>query len=423
MIALPALEAMLPKIARAASPSPTRLVVFFVPNGIHMPNWTPTDTGPNYQLPPILAPLQPVKDDVLVLTGLANRPGIPDGPGDHAAGTGAFISAHHVFKTEGTDIQGGISMDQVAANAIGQRTRFPSLQLGAEGGDSAGTCDSGYSCAYPRNISWASPMTPLAKEINPQALFDRLFRGVDPHASGAERERKRIYKKSLLDFVQDDTARLQAKLGAGDRRRLDDYLTGIRELEKRLDDQSGSSCAQNDRPDPSSDVRQTVQAMNDLMVTALQCDLTRVITFMLGNAGSNRVYTFLGIGEGHHQISHHQNNPVNFAELTTIDTWEVQQLADLLQKMKAIAEPDGTLLDNTLVLFSSEIEDGDAHRHTNLPVLVAGKGQGAFKPGRHVRLGEEKPIANLFVSMLDAVGVGVQAFGDNGTAPLSEVSG
>ena len=426
-IALPALDVMAPSMARAQSmgmSDPTRLLAFYVPNGIVMNQWTPTDAGSNYVLPPILQPLSNVKDDLLVLTGIANEPARPDGPGDHASGTGSFLTAAHPFKTEGRDIENGISMDQVAANAIGAQTTFPSLQLGSEGGSSVGNCDSGYSCAYARNISWAGPATPLPKDIYPHAVFDRLFGGFNAEEDMAARARRLRYKQSVLDFVKDDATRLQAKLGKSDKLKMDEYLTSLREVETRLQSMvpEPSSCVPGDRPAMAGDVRDQVRAMCDLMVLAFQCDLTRVITYMLGNAGSNRVYNFLGIGDGHHQISHHQGNATNISQLTSIDIWEIEQLAYLLERMKSVQEGESNLLDNSLVFFSSEIEDGNSHSHYNLPIILAGRGGGVINTGRHVVYNDDPPIANLFISMLQTVGVQLSSFGLEGTGPLANLT-
>jgi hypothetical protein len=422
-IGLPVLEAMAPSIARAQTMGmtpPLRMLSFYVPNGIVMNQWTPNQNGANFDLPPILQPLSLVQDDVLVLTGIQNNPARPDGPGDHASGTGSFLTAAHPFKTEGRDIQNGISMDQVAAAAIGAQTSFPSLQLGSEGGSSVGNCDSGYSCAYARNISWSSPTTPLPKETSPQAVFDRLFGSFDAAEDQAARTRRKLYKQSILDFVREDANQLHAKLGKTDKQKIDEYLTSLREVELRIQSmEPPEMCTPEPRPAQGGDVRNHVQAMCDLMVMAFQCDLTRVITYMLGNAGSNRTYNFLGIGSGHHQISHHQNNQANLDQLTIIDTWEIEQLAYLLGKMKAVSEGDATLLDNSMVFFSSEIEDGNRHRHSNLPIILAGKGGGAIRSGRHVRYSNSPPIANLFTSMLQTLGLDQTSFGLEGTGPIS----
>ena len=426
-VALPTLDVMAPSIARAQGmgmDAPKRLLAFYVPNGIVMNEWTPTQEGENFDLPPILQPLSMVQDDILVLSGIANEPARPDGPGDHASGTGAFLTAAHPFKTEGRDIQNGISMDQVAANEIGSLTTFPSLQLGSEGGSSVGNCDSGYSCAYARNISWAGPATPLPKDIYPYAVFDRLFGGFNAEEDMQARARRLRYKQSILDFVKDDADRLHGKLGKSDKLKVDEYLTSLREVESRLQAMTPepSTCLPGERPAVGGDVRDHVRAMCDMMVLAFQCDLTRVITYMLGNAGSNRVYNFLGIGDGHHQISHHQNNATNISQLATIDTWEIEQLAYLLRRMKSVQEGESTLLDNSTVFFSSEIEDGNSHSHFNLPIILAGRGGGSIRPGRHIRYSGNPPIANLFISMLQTVGVQAPSFGLEGTGPLGELT-
>ena len=283
LIGLPVLDAMIPARATAQMmQSPRRLLSYYVPNGIHMAAWTPADEGANYTLTPILAALAPVKDKVLVLTGIANDPARPDGPGDHASGTGSFLTAAHPFKTEGSNILNGISMDQVAANEIGNETSFRSLQLGSEGGGSTGGCDSGYSCAYARNISWAGPSTPLPKEVNPQAVFDRLFAGVDAGETIDARRKRKLYKQSVLDFVLEDARQLSGKLGKTDRRKIDEYTTSVRELERRLNEaEEPAGCDPGQRPERANDIEVDCRTMADLMVLAMQCDLTRTITYML----------------------------------------------------------------------------------------------------------------------------------------------
>lgn len=421
-ISLPFLEAMIPfgSKAYAQQEKPLRMLCYYVPNGMHMPSWTPAQQGANFTLSETLAPLANVQDDILVLSGLANMPARPDGPGDHAAGTGSFITATHVFKTEGADIQNGISVDQAAANVIGGETPFPSLQVGMDGGGSTGNCDSGYSCAYARNISWAGPQTPLPKTVDPAILFDRLFAGFDPEATQEERERRTRLKQSILDYAIEDTNKLTTRLGARDRAKLDEYLTGVRELEGRIGDlDPASRCGVPARPEGTFNVTEKAQIMSDLMVLAFQCDLTRVQSFMLANAGSGRQYDFLGITEGHHQISHHQSLQANYDMLRTINLWEVQQMAYLIEALKAA--PDGVdgenLLQNTVVFFSSEISDGNRHNHDDMPVLLAGQCGGAFNTGRHVVYNDD-PVANLFISMLGAVGAPTANFGDDGTGPL-----
>ncbi|MFT6396289.1 MAG: hypothetical protein ACJAYU_001032 [Bradymonadia bacterium] len=425
-IALPYLEAMVPAGTRSAyalDGVPKRALYYYVPNGIHMPDWTPAATGTGFELTPTLASLAPHREDLLLLSGLANNPANPDGPGDHAAGTGSFLTATHVYKTEGSDISNAISVDQVMANALGSATTLPSLQVGAEGGGSVGGCDSGYSCAYSRNISWAGPSTPLPKISRPQLLFDRLFAGGDPSETAEQEEARRRYRGSVLDYALDEANSLHSSLGVSDQAKLDEYMTGVRELETRIESSDDErECGAPDIPVGGIDAEQTITLLTDLMVLAFQCDLTRFTTFMLGNAGSNRQFPFLGISEGHHGISHHQGVVENHAQLSTINEWEVRQFAYLLERMKAVEEPDGTtLLENSMVFFSSEIEDGNSHSHSNLPVLMAGQCQGTIETGRHVRYSDNEPIGDLFVSQLDKIGVEVDEFGDDGTGPLEGI--
>jgi hypothetical protein len=419
ILSLPLLESLLPKNAVAADPALRRLVTFFVPNGMHMDAWTPTTQGTGFTLSPILAPLVNVQDKILVVTGLDNEPARPDGLGDHAAGTGGFLTCRHVEKTEGANIKNGISMDQVAAGLHAQYTRIHSLQLGIDGGTSAGDCDSGYSCAYARNISWASDTQPLPKTVNPMIVWDLMFSGFDPTATAEELAKRKLYRTSILDNVLDQATTLSGKLGKTDKLKLDEYMNSVRELEKKIEKTgTGPQCTALDKPPASYSYEEHVQIMIDLMVVALQCDSTRVISFMLGNAGSNRSYPFLGVPEAHHEISHHQDNPANFAKLQIIDEWEIKQLAYMLEKMAAIQEAPGvSLLDSSIVYFSSEIEDGNSHAHHNLPILIAGSGGGTFTTGRHV-VYDHDPLANLYISILQAMGVDAQTFGDNGTGPL-----
>ncbi len=428
VLTLPFLESMMAKNVKAAPNDIRRILAFYVPDGIHMANYTPVDQGDQYTITKILEPIAPIRQKVLVLTGLANLPARPDGPGDHAAGTSGFLTCRHVVKTEGSNIKNGISMDQVAAAQIGGATRIPSMQLGIDGGSAAGDCDSGYSCAYARNISWASETQPLQKTVNPQVVWDILFGGFDPKATAEEQARQKTYRSSVLDYVLGEANSLSGKLGTTDKRKLDEYMTGVSELEKKIQKTgSGPVCTAIDRPPADLPYPEHVKMMLDLMALAVQCDSTRVISFMLGNAGSNRSYPFLyangqPIGQGHHEISHHQNIQENFDMLTEIGRWEVEQYAYLLGKLNAIDEGMGiTALDTSAVFFSSEIEDGNAHRHKNLPVLVGGSLGGTFKTGQHVVLPDETPMANLFISMLQGIGAPVETFGDNGTGPLTGV--
>ncbi|MEE9386564.1 MAG: DUF1552 domain-containing protein [Nannocystaceae bacterium] len=424
VVGLPFLESMFPTRAARADlrQVPLRLVNFYVPNGIHMPAWTPQTEGADYDLPPILASLVneqagvSLREDVLVLTGLSNEPSRPDGPGDHAAGTAGFLTCRHIRKSE-TDIQCGISMDQVFANKIGDATPLASLQLGIEGGSNQGNCDSGYGCAYSRNISWANETTPLSKLTAPKLAFDLVFGGFDPSASDEELARRKAYRLSVLDYVKEEATQLMGRLGKSDAEKLDEYLTGVRDLESRLENGESLACDSGGFDASFTDFREQVDVTLDLMVLALQCDATRAITFMLGNASSGRSYDFLDVVGAHHDISHHGDDPENFSRLQTIDTWEVAQFVRLIQRMKEIEEGESNMLENSLVMFGSEIEDGNSHAHTNLPILVAGRAGGAIQSGRHMVFDGE-PVADLFTSMLGALGVSVPSFGDDGTGPL-----
>jgi hypothetical protein len=386
---------------------------------MHMANFTPKKQGFFYDLPPILQPLSMIRPKVSVLSGLANNPAIPDGTGDHASGTGAFLTVAHPKKTEGADIQNGISVDQVAANALASKTAIASMQLGIDGGSGVGNCDSGYSCAYAHNISWTSATQPLQCLTSPSLVWDQLFAGVDPTQTAQEKARQLLYRTSILDHVKDDATTLKGQLGKSDQAKLDQYLTGVAQLEAKIQKSTqGPMCNPIGRPDDPTAVQDHVDLMTDLMTLAFQCDATRIISFMLGNAGSNRVYDFLGVKKGHHEASHHQSLQENYDILTTIDTWEVTQFAKLCQKLDAITDVNGkTVLDNSLVYLGSEIEDGNTHYHRNLPVLLAGSARGSVIPGRHLVYDESISLAQLYISILGALGVPTATFGD-ASAPL-----
>lgn len=417
-LALPWLESLLPKPARAAAP-PQRLLFYFLPNGIHMPAWTPADVGPGYKLTPILQPLAAHREHLLVLSGLANRPARPDGAGDHAGGTSAFLTCVHANKSD-SDIRLGVSVDQLAAAKLGGGTRFPSLQFGLEGGSSSGVCDSGYSCAYTTNISWAGPRTPLPKMSDPRVIFDVLFRGEAPGQTPDQLDRRRRTRKSVLDHVMAEAGRLQGRLGGHDRRKLDEYLTSVRDVEMRVE--SGRAlCGGAQRPDDNLRFPDYAKVMADMMVLALSCDLSRVISFMWGNGLSGRSYSFIGVPGAHHELSHHQNNPDTQAKLQAINTYEIQQLAYLVDAMKKVQQGGSTLLDHTLICLSSDVSDGNSHSHLDMPVLLLGKLGDAIVPGRHLRY-DDQPVANLYLSLLHAIGSPVAKFGDDSTGPLTGLS-
>jgi Protein of unknown function (DUF1552) len=421
-VALPLLEAMTrgtPTARAADGGHPLRLAFVYVPNGVHMPDWTPRTTGAGFELPAILQPLQPFRDDLLVLSGLtldaARAHG--DGGGDHARAMAAFLTGRHPRKTGGADLRAGVSVDQLAAERVGKATRFPSLEIGCEGGTVGGACDHGYSCAYQTNLSWRGEATPAAKETDPRQLFERLFGGRPGGETDAARARRESGHASVLDFVAEDAGRLRAKLGTADRRKLDEYLTGVREVEQRLARaQPVAEVGQSKFTRPNgvpADFRDHLRLMADLLALAFQADLTRVATFVFANDGSNRSYHGIGVPEGHHDLSHHGGDPAKQAKVRAVNTFHVEQLAYLLGKLKSLPEGDGTLLDHSLILYGSGISDGDAHSHENLPILLAGRGHGAVVTGRHVRYPAETPLTNLHLSLLERLGVPLDAFGDS----------
>jgi len=423
-VALPWLEAMAPAAgtgaAGAAASAPKRMAFLYVPNGAHMQDWTPSKEGADFELPFILEPLKPFKDDLLVLSGLAQDTAAAhgDGGGDHARSLACFLTGVHPLKTD-SNIRAGVSVDQVAAQKVGRSTRFPSLELGCDRGAQSGACDTGYSCAYSSNISWRSPPTPMAKEVNPRLVFDRLFASQARGENAAQRARRDLYRRSILDFVAEDARELMGRLGSNDRRKVDEYLTAVRELERRVANaDKGNSPA--DAPaglkKPSGipdDFREHIRLMGDLMVLAFQGDLTRISTFMFANEGSNKSYSFIGVPEGHHDLSHHGNDPKKHEKIKTINRFHVEQFAYMLGKMKSVREGDGTLLDNTMIVYGSGIGDGNRHNHNDLPILLAGKGGGTIKTGRHLKYPTDTPLNDLYLSLLDRMDASVDSLGDS----------
>ena len=423
-LALPWMESTAPKAAAAAATTPNRMAFIFVPNGVHLPDWTPQLEGYGYDLPYILSPLAPVQDDVLVISGLTHDKGRAngDGPGDHARSASVFLTGAQPRK-EG-DLRSGISVDQVAAQAAGHATRFPSIELGIEPGRSAGNCDSGYSCAYSSNIAWSSESTPVSKEINPRVVFQRLFGDGTPVNADQNALRREALRQSILDYVAEDAKRLQSKLGRNDQRKLDEYLDGVRDVEKRMErkDDDIDVSEDVDYPVPEGtpkDYGEHIRLMCDMMVLAFQTDRTRIATFMFADAGSNRSYRHIGVGEGHHNLSHHGGDANKHDKLRKINQFHVAQLSYLLQKLKSTPDgQQGSLLDHTSVCYGSAISDGDRHNNENLPILLAGGNQ--IDSGRHVRVAPETPMCNLFMSMLDRFGTPVDFIGDS-TGRISEL--
>ncbi len=418
-LALPYLDIMGPLTAHATEDKPrtipNRLAVLYVPNGKNMPDWTPAAEGADFELPHILQPLADVKDKLLVLTGLTADKARPngDGPGDHARALSAFLTGVQPRKTDGTDIRAGISVDQVAAGRVGDQTRLPSLEIGCERGGMAGNCDSGYSCVYSSCISWRSATTPLPKEVDPKIVFERLF-GSGPDSQRAKRDADR---QSILDFVKEDADSLKTRLGATDQRKLDEYFSAVRDIEERIE--RAKKMPEVKQPDIAkpkrtpADFQEHIRLLCDLLVLAFQADITRVSTFVFANEGSNRPYPFINVSEGHHDLSHHGNDPKKRTKIRDINTFHVTQLAYLLGKLKAIPEGDGTLLDHCMIAYGSGNSDGNAHNHDDLPVLLAGGGCGTLKTGRHLRYPKDTPLNNLWLGTLERMKASVPTLGDS----------
>jgi hypothetical protein len=426
-LSLPLLEAMIPLTALAQSGNktkhPVRMAFVFVPNGINMDHWTPKAEGIlSDALPSVLSPLADLRANVNLLTGLTQRNAFPlgDGAGDHARSAAAWLTGCHPRKTSGTNIQVGISFDQIMANRVGDKTRFASIEIGCERGGLAGDCDSGYSCAYSNSISWRSPNTPVAKEVDPRLVFERLFQNGDPNETPVAREARIAENKSILDFVLADAKSLHNKLGVTDRMKLDEYMTGVREIERRLtvaeqnSQQAGLVNKISGMPSGiPSDYAEHVRLLGDMMVLAFQTDITRVGTFMFANEGSNRSYKMIGVNDGHHELSHHQRNADKLEGIRKINQFHVDNLAYMLRKMRDVREGDRTLLDNTMVVYGGGIGDGDRHNHDDLPILVAGGAATGIKSGRHIRYKNNTPMTNLFMTMADKAGVPVESIGDS----------
>ena len=419
-ISLPVLDAMTPAFAattRLASNSPRRMAFVYVPNGIIMKDWTPQAVGTQFELPRILKPLEQLRQQVTLLSGLTQNTGraLGDGPGDHARAAASFLTGVHPKKTAGADIQSGISVDQIAAQKIGGNTRFASLELGCEDGRLVGNCDSGYSCAYSNSISWRTTSTPMPPEINPRAVFERMFG--DSDETPEARVKRLSYNKSILDFVLDDTQRLKGDLGKTDRRKLDEYLDAVREIERRIEvaeHDSKQFVPTIEKPaGVPVEFADHVKLMFDLMTLAFQADLTRISTFMMCREGSTRTYREIGVSDAHHPLTHHRNNPEWIEKVTKINCFHLEQFAYFVNKLKSTPDGDGTLLDRVMVVYGSGLADGNQHTHADLPVLLAGAGNGAIRPGRHVRYPKETPMNNLYVAMLDHMGIPPEHIGDS----------
>jgi hypothetical protein len=408
-----------PALATAASGSPMRAAFVYFPNGAIPASWWPEGKDSQFQLGRTLAPLESFKTQIQVMGGLNHKTaeGRADGAGDHARGLGTFLTGVRLNKSA-TDVRAGVSIDQVMAQRIGHLTRFPSLELACEASRKAGACDSGYSCAYQYNLSWSSPTTPVPAESNPRLAFERLFGSGSPGQRKASLKRRRQEQRSILDFAMEDARSMQRRLGSGDRAKLGQYLDGVREIEARIEKAERFGDGQEPTVETPagvpSDHADYVQLMFDLVILAFQTDSTRIATLMLAHDGSNRSFEHIGISEGHHDLTHHQNRNDWIEKVADIDLWYVRQFAKFLEKLNATQDADGSpLLRNSMVLYGSGNADGNRHTHDNLPVILAGGGGGSLTPGRFVNHGSE-PLTNLFLSMADRLGIrDLDRFGDS----------
>ena len=421
-LALPLFDAMVPAFAGPAattgSKSPVRLGFVYHPTGMIMSKWTPATEGAGFEITPTMQALEPFRENLLVLSGLAqvNGRALGDGAGDHAREGATWLTGVHPKKTEGA-VEAGISADQIAAQELGKYTQLASLEVGLENPSLAGGCDSGYSCAYTNTVCWRTPTTPLPVEVSPRVVFERLF-GDGDSTDPAARLTLLHQRRSILDYVAGSIDRLETKLGPGDRRKLSEYLEAIRDIERRIQkaEQQNASLKIPVMERPSS-VPETFEEhsklMIDLQVMAFQTDMTRVITFMLGRAGSNRPYPAVGVSDGHHSITHHQNDPVKVGNVAKIDGYLVKTFAYYLERLKATPDGDGSLLDHSMILYGSSLSDANLHTHHDLPICVAGGGAGRLKSGRHIRYPKETPLNNLLLNLLDKVGVPLDKLGDS----------
>jgi hypothetical protein len=416
-LALPLLDGMVPAFAAATRPR-ARLCVTYVPNGIVMDHWTPKAAG-SLEITPTLQPLAAFRDRLTVVSGLSSTPAMPlggEGTGDHVRASAAFLTGTHPKKTEGPDIRAGVSMDQLAAQVLGTDTPLSSLELCLDSNDLLGACESGWSCAYANTLAWRTPTTPLPMENDPRLVFERLFGDVD-NTTPAARQARVARNRSLLDSVLPEVQSLQKRLGSGDRRKVDQYLDAVREIEVRIQKTEAHSARELPEVQKPMGIPATYEEhaklMFDLQVLAFQTETTRVSTFMMSREVSPRTYPELGISDPHHGLSHHGNNPEKMTLLRKVNTFHIQLVSHFLEKLQATPDGDGTLLDNIAILYGCCISDGNQHLHTNLPVLIAGGGAGAIKGARHVRYEDQTPLTNLELSLLDRLGVHIDRLGDS----------
>ena len=421
-MALPLLDGMIPAFASAldnAGQPNLRLSVVYVPNGIIMDGWTPKAEGEAFELSPIMEPLAEFRDRMLVLSGLNLKSANPlpgEGAGDHPRSSAAFLTGVHAKTAEGSQLHVGISMDQIAAKELGKKTQLASLEVALDAPDLVGGCESGYSCAYYNTISWRSAATPMTMENHPRALFERLFGGSDT-TDTAQRLARIQENRSILDSVSQAVGRALGRLGPSDRAKLIEYLDAVRDVERRTqmaEEQSSRELPTLERPvGIPVTFAEHAKLMIDLQVLAYQCDMTRVGTFMMGREQADRTYREIGISDAHHPLTHHMNDAVKISKVVQINTFHARMFAYFLEKLRSTPDGEGTLLDHSMILYGSCISDGNIHLHSNLPLLLVGGAAGQIKGGRHLRYPKDTPMTNLFLTMLDKLGIPVERFGDS----------
>jgi hypothetical protein len=427
-VALPWLESLLPAAAPARAPAttpggmPLRAAFIGFPNGCNYERWAPKGEGKGYELNATFAPMNDLKGRFQIVTGLAHDTAKDwgDGPGDHARSGASFLTGCHAWKTKGAKLQLGISVDQIAARQVGHLTRIDSLQLGTEAGRLYGSCDTGYACAYQYNLSWASETLPLPPEPNPRAVFERLF-GTAGRGGEAAAKARVERRKSVLDFVREDAKELTRDLGRTDRRKVEEYLAGVRRVEEQIQKYERFRAPTAGKLAPPAgipeDYPEHLALMYDLLALAFQTDSTRVVSFAVAPEGANRPMPHLDIAEGYHYLTHHAGNREKILKVAKIERWYMEQFARFLAKLDAMKEADGTsVLDNSMIVYGCAIGDGDRHNHDDLPVVLAGGGGGSLRPGRHLKVRRDTPMTNLFVSLLGRMRVKAKRVGDsNGT--------
>lgn len=427
-VALPSFRSLGAEVKAAAAArgvtatgAPLRMAYLYVPNGVIMDKWRPEGTGSNFKFNESMKSLNAFKNDLQIVKGLeqANGWAGPDGAGDHARSGATFLTGARPKKTAGSDIRLGISADQMAASHLGSETRLPSLELSCDAVRKSGNCDSGYSCAYQYNMSWRSATQPMTPESNPRLVFERLFGGGSNNERKNGLAKRRAEKRSILDIVMDDAQAMNNQLGRNDRQKLDEYITGVREIERRIEK------AESFGPPPEPGVaapdegvpreyQDHIRLLFDMLLLAFKTDQTRISSFLLAHDGSNRSFSGLGVNEGHHGLSHHRRAQDKMDKIAKIDAFYVRQLAYFLEKMKATEDVDGnSLLHNSMIVWGSGLSDADRHSHDDLPIIVAGNAGGKFQTGRHLDLPENTPLNNLYMRMLQEAGAPVDRIGDS----------